>query len=313
MSWLSIALFSYFLLALANLVDKFLVEKILGSARAYTFVVCVMGVVVFLIAPWFLFWPGWALLSFNFFLGLLFLLAILLLYASLRRGEASQVLILIGGSTPIFSIPLSFWLLGDSFSGRQLLAVLFLVLGLLIIAFLPEGKKDFWQKIFSKLSLNQKKSNLSILLAILSGFVYALFFVGTKIAYQDQDFLSAFLWVRLGSALFALFILFSARARREIKELFRKKPDRNKNQILVISNQSLGAIGFILQNYAIYLGPVAIVNALQGVQYAWIIILGTLTSLFAPKILKEDISKKVLTRKALAVLIISLSLYFLTI
>lgn len=313
MSWLIIALFSYFLLALANLVDKFLVEKILGSARAYTFIVCVMGALVFLIAPWFLSWPGWLLFSFNIFLGALFLLAILFLYAALRRGEASQVLVLIGGSTPIFSIPLSIWLLGDSFSQRQLLAVLFLISGLLIIAFLPKDKKDFWQKIFSKLSLNQKKTRLSLFLAILSGFTYALFFVGSKIAYQDQTFLSAFLWIRLGSALFALFILFSARARREIKKLFRKNPNRRQNQFLVIGNQSLGALGFILQNYAIYLGPVAVINALQGVQYAWIIVLGTLTSLFAPKILKEDISKKVLLRKFLAVFIISIGLYLLII
>lgn len=313
MSWLIIALFSYFLLALANLVDKFLVEKILGSARAYAFIVCVMGSLVFLIAPWFLSWPGWLLFSFNIFLGALFLLAILFLYAALRRGEASQVLVLIGGSTPIFSIPLSIWLLGDSFSQRQLLAVLFLISGLLIIAFLPKDKKDFWQKIFSKLSLNQKKTRLSLFLAILSGFTYALFFVGSKIAYQDQTFLSAFLWIRLGSALFALFILFSARARREIKKLFRKNPNRRQNQFLVIGNQSLGALGFILQNYAIYLGPVAVINALQGVQYAWIIVLGTLTSLFAPKILKEDISKKVLLRKFLAVFIISIGLYLLII
>jgi drug/metabolite transporter (DMT)-like permease len=312
MSWLIVALFSYFLLALANLVDKFLVEKILGSARAYTFVVCVMGLLVFLIAPWFLFWPGWVLLGLNIFLGALFFLAILFLYASLRRGEASQVLVLIGGSTPVFSIPLSIWLLGDSFSTRQLVAVLFLITGLLIIAFLPKGKKDFWQKIFSQLSLNQKKTRISIFLAVLSGLTYALFFVGSKIVYQDQDFLSAFLWIRLGSAFFALFILFSARARKEIKELFRKKPSRGKNQVLVIGNQSLGALGFILQNYAIYLGPVAVINALQGAQYAWIIVLGTLISLFAPKILKEDISKKVLLRKFLAVIIIGLGLYLLT-
>jgi drug/metabolite transporter (DMT)-like permease len=312
MSWLIVALFSYFLLAVANLVDKFLVEKVLGSARAYTFVVCVMGVLVFLAAPWFLSWPGWLIFSYNIFLGALFFLAILFLYASLRRGEASQVLVLIGGSTPIFSIPLSFWLLGDSFSQQQLLAVLFLIAGLLIIAFLPKEKKDFWQKIFSKLSLNQKKTSLSIFLAILSGFTYALFFVGSKMVYQNQEFLSAFMWIRLGSAFFALFILFSARARKEVRELFIKKPKRSQNQALVIGNQSLGALGFILQNYAIYLGPVAIINALQGVQYAWIIVLGTLTSLFAPKILKEDISKKVLLRKFLAVIIIGTGLYLLT-
>lgn len=313
MSWLIIALSSYFLLALANLIDKFLVEKILGSARAYTFVVCIMGLLVFLVAPWFLYWPGWLYLLLNFFLGGLFALALLLLYASLRRGEASQVLVLVGGSTPIFSAPLAFWLLGETLSHRQIIAILLLISGLLIIAFLPKKKVNFWQKIFSQLSLKQRYSRLSIFLAIFSGLVYALFFVGSKIAYQSQEFFSAFLWIRLGSAIFVLFILFSSQARREIKDLFKKKPGRNKNQFLVVGNQALGATGFLLQNYAIYLGPVAIINALQGVQYAWIIILGSMISVFAPKFLKEDLSKKVLFRKVIAVIVIILGLYFLTI
>ncbi len=313
MSWLIIALLAYFLLALANLIDKFLVEKILGSARAYTFIVCLMGLLVFFMAPWFLSWPGWLYFFLNFFLGGLFALALLLLYAALRRGEASQVLVLVGGSTPIFSVPLSFWLLGDVFSFRQLVAMLLLVIGLSVIAFLPRQKISFWQKFFSKFSLQQRYSHLSIFLAIFSGLVYALFFVGSKLAYQSQEFFSAFLWIRLGSAIFVLFILFSARARKEIKELFRKKPKRNQNQFLVAGNQALGAAGFLLQSYAIYLGPVAIINALQGVQYAWIIILGSIISIFAPKLLKEDLSKKVLLRKVMAVITIAFGLYFLTI
>lgn len=311
MNWLIVALTAYFLLAIANLIDKFLVEKVLGSARAYAFVTAIMGLLVFVVAPWFIHWPGWSMLIFNLVLGGIFTLALLFLYASLRRGEASQVLVLIGGSTPIFSAPLAFWLLGDSLSSKQLLAILLLFCGLLIIAFLPKQKKNFWEKLFLKLSLKNYNPKLSILLAILSGLSYAIFFVGSKIAYQEQEFLSAFLWTRLGAAMFALIILFSKRARQEILALFKRKPGRNKNQALLFINQGLGAFGFILQNYAIYLGPVAIVNALQGVQYVWIIILGALVSVFAPKILKEDISKLVLIKKIIAILIISIGLYLL--
>lgn len=312
MNWFIVALAAYFLLAIANLIDKYLVEKVLGSARAYTFIACVMGALVFLGAPWFLSWPGWTYLLLDLGLGAIFGLALLMLYASLRRGEASRALVIIGGSTPIFSLPLAFLVLGDKLSNNQMLALVFLVIGVLVVAFLPNKKNSFWDKISTSLNLKSSHTLSSILLALGSGLSYSLFFVGSKFAYQSQPFLSTFLWTRLGAALAALFILFSPRARREIKALFTRNPSRKRNQGLVAGNQVLGSLGFILQNYAVFLGPVAIVNALQGVQYAWIIILGAVVSLFAPKILKEDISWPVMAQKGVAILIISIGLYFLS-
>ncbi len=312
MNWFVVALVAYFLLAIANLIDKFLVEKVLGSARAYTFIACILGASVFLLAPWFLSWPGWGGLFLDLGLGVLFALALLLLYASLRRGEASRALVIIGGSTPIFSLPLAFWILGDSLSQNQIIAVFFLIAGVTIVALLPGRRRDFWDKLFSSLDLKQNYSLTSILLALGSGLAYSLFFVGSKFAYQSQPFLSTFLWTRLGAALAAVFILFSPRARREIKALFTRSPKRGQNQGLVVGNQVLGSLGFILQNYAVYLGPVAIVNALQGVQYAWIIVLGVIVSLVAPKILKEDISWPAIMQKLFAIGAISVGLYFLS-
>lgn len=312
MNWLIIALVAYFLLAIANLIDKFLVEKVLGSARAYTFLASIMGLLVFVAAPWTLNWPGLTMFIFNIVLGGFFTLALLFLYAALRRGEASKILVLVGGSTPIFSAPLAFMFLGDVFSARQVIAISLLFIGLLIIAFLPSRNKNFWEKIYSRLSLKSTKPQLGVLLAVLSGLAYAIFFVGSKYAYQGQEFLSAFLWTRLGAALFASLILFSKRARQEISAIFKPNKGNNKKQGLLVVNQGLGAFGFILQNYAIYLGPVAIVNALQGVQYVWIIILGALISIFAPKVLKEDLSRNIIIKKILAILIISAGLYLLT-
>lgn len=311
MSWIIVALAAYFLLAITNLIDKFLVEKVLGSARAYTFIACVMGSLVFVIAPWFLSWPGYNFFFFNIFLGFIFASALLFLYASLRRGEASRAIVIIGGSTPIFSLPLSYLFLGDQFNLNQILAIIFLILGVVVVAFLPKIKIGFWDNVLLSLNLKQKYSRNSIIFALVSGFMYALYFVGSKIAYEGQNFLSAFLWIRLGAAFAVLFILLSPRARREIKALFAPKPSRKRNQSLVVGNQILGSLGFVLQNYAIYLGPVALVNALQGVQYAWIIILGLIVSSLAPKILKEDISWRTLLQKAVAVVLISIGLYFL--
>lgn len=312
MNWLFVALAAYCLLAASNLIDKFLVEKVLGSARAYTFIACMMGALVLVAAPWFLSWPGWQNFFFNLLLGVIFAAALLLLYASLRRGEASRALVIIGGSTPIFSLPLSLLILGDKFSTNQLVAIIFLVLGVMTIVFLPSRHLGFWDQFFNSLSLKQGYTLTGVFLALGSGLAYALFFVGSKLAYQSQPFLSVFLWTRLGASIAVLFILFSSRARREIKALFTRSPRRKRNQGLVVGNQVLGSLGFILQNYAIYLGPVAIINALQGVQYAGIIVLGSIVSLIAPKIMKENISWPALVQKGVAIIFISIGLYFLS-
>lgn len=80
---------------------------------------------------------------------------------------------------------------------------------------------------------------------------------------------------------------------------------------MVLGAQGLGALAFVLQNYAISFGSVAIINALQGVQYAFLLLFAWLLTLFYPKIIKEDISKKILWKKIGAIVLISLGLYWL--
>ncbi|MGE5425517.1 MAG: EamA family transporter [Bacillota bacterium] len=312
MSWIPVAIAAYFLLAISNLIDKFLVEKVIGSGRAYAFVACILGSVVFIGAPWLLSWPGIAGLALDLLLGAIFCLALLLLFASLRRGEASRALVIVGGSTPVFTIPLSLLILGERFPASELTAVLLLVIGVAVVALLPRKQPGFWTKVVG-FTFSPKTTISSVILALGSGLAYSLFFVGSKLAYQQQPFLSAFLWMRLAAAVAALFILLSPKARAEIKSLFQKKPGKKKNQVLVVGNQILGAGGFVLQNYAIYLGPVTLVNALQGVQYAWVILIGAVVTFFKADILREDIGARALIQKGFAILMIGAGLYLLSI
>ena len=93
-----------------------------------------------------------------------------------------------------------------------------------------------------------------------------------------------------------------------------KEPRKNKNnKFLVFVGQFFGAAGFILQNYAIFLGSVALVNAAQGMQYALLLIISTFLALTSPKLLKETFSWRIYLQKLLAVLIIGVGLYFIVI
>jgi len=311
MNWLFIALSSYLLLAIANLLDKFLVDNVLKSSKAYAFVVCILGLSALLVAPWFLKWPGFAWAIFNLLAGAVFAGALWALYEALRKGEAARVLVFIGGLTPIFSIAFTILFFKETYSLYQWLGMSTLLLGVLLIAFLPQPR-SFLARLISKLRLNQKVTQRGLLIALLSAFLYALYFVGTKHAYNHQAFLSVFLWTRIGAGLFVLTFLFKKIDRQNIFSMF-KKSSPTKRRGLVVFNQVLGSSGFILQNYAVYLGPVAIVNALQGFQYAFILVISAGLAIVAPKSWRENFSWRIFLQKSTAVILIGAGLYFITI
>jgi drug/metabolite transporter (DMT)-like permease len=308
MTWLSVAIIAYFLLALVNLLDNFLLENVIDSSRAYTFLVGVLGMVVFVLAPWFLKWPGTGLFFFNILVGTLFPLALLFFYAALKKGEASKTLLLVGGAVPVFTLIFSLILLNDSFSFREWLALISLLLGTIVISWLPE-KQNFWYKALKLLKIKRKKTYKGLISALLAGVFFSLFFIGSKEAFNNQEFFSAFIWIRGGSFIFVLLFLFHHKSRKKIFKNVKKL--NSKKGLLFISNQGLAAAGFLLQNYAISLTSVALVNALQGVQYVFIIIIGVIATLFYPKFLSENISRPIIIQKIIAVLLIAFGLYLI--
>lgn len=312
MSWFLIAILAYFLLAVVNLTDKFLIDNVLRSSKAYAFLVCLLGSLVFLAAPWFLSYPGIFLLGANLITGAIFAAAIFFLYEALRRGEAARTIILIGGLIPIFSVIISWVFLKDTFSGGQILGIIFLLVGIFLVAFLP-GRHSFWEKLWLSFRSENYK-NRSIVLILLASFFYALFFTATKYVYEVQAFWSAFIWIRLGSLITVLFFLFDNKSRKEIVKNLRGddgKKRQNKNIFLFLFNQGLGALSFILQNYAIFLGSVAIVTALQGVQYAIMMFFSFFLGMFF-KEYKEKFSWRAFIQKISALIFISFGLYFIS-
>lgn len=313
MLWFLTAVSSYFLLAIVNLTDKFLIDNVLRSSKTYAFLVCLLGSLIFLAAPWLLVWPGISLFAANIFTGALFAFALYFLYEALRYGEVARTVIIIGGLIPVFSIFFSL-ILGESFLLIQFIGVLLLLVGTFLIAYLPD-RHSFWQRIWLSLGANIKNGN-PMWLIMLSSLFYALFFIATKLVYNEQSFWSAFMWVRLGALLTVLLFLFDKNSRLEIfKNLGlnkkKKKTKKKKNVFLFLFNQGLGSLSFILQNYAIFLGPVAIIMALQGVQYALMIFFAFFLGFFF-KEYKEKFSWRILGQKTLAVIVISIGLYLIS-
>jgi len=309
MSWLAVALTAYLILAVVNLLDKFLVDRVLPSSRAYAFVACVLGLLLFLIAPWFLAWPGWLLFLFNLVNGALFAIALWLLYEALRRGEAARTLVVVGGLTPVFSLLFSILFFKEQFSASEWAGLAAILAGVAIIAFLPVAH-SYLHRIWSRLRFAPNFRAGGLWVAVGAALAYSLYFLSTKQAYAGQEFMSAFLWTRLGAALFVLLFLIKGSDRAAIRSLW-SPSESGDSRWLVLLGQSLGSLGFVLQNYAIFLGSVVLVNALQGAQYAFILILSTALALLAPQLLRETFSWNIMLRKAAAVAAIAGGLWLI--
>ena len=311
MSWFLVAIIAYFILALVNLADKFILEKVVPRAKTYAFLVGTAGLLIFIIAPWFLAWPGWSLWLINIFTGAVFSLALLFFYQALKNSEASRIVTLVGGTVPIITPFFSIILFQESFNIKQLLAIVFLVGGTIVIS-LINPERTIWFKVKEWFYIPSPKQTKSIFLSLLSALCFALYWVGSKHAFNNQEFLSALSWIRLGTFLAVLFLIIRKKDRQEIKKDLLKSNQKKQNKFIFFGAQGLAAIGSILQNYAIALGSVVLVTSLQGLQYALVLIFTSILSIFLPKIIKENQSRKIIIQKIAAIILIGLGLYFIS-
>ena len=291
MNWFLIAIASYFILAVVNLVDKKLLVSLIPSPRIYAFYVGSLSALMVVLIPFVDFhvpdfWQSILALS----AGAVFILAILQFYRALKLFEASRIVPAVGGLTPIFSVFLIYFLGNELLPFSKWPAFLLLLCGSVLIN---------WSR---KRSVTYE----SFLVSLSAAFLFALSFVFSGYVYLSQPFWSGLIMMKLGGLVVALglFIFF-----KEIKaELFKHRMTFQKEVVAVfIANQVAGAGANILQNWAIALSPlvfVPVINALQGTQYVFLLILSILFSLRFPKLLKEEISSRIIIQKAIAIVLI---------
>lgn len=293
MLWLIVAISAYLILAVVFLVNKYLLTGPLSSPKVFAFYVGILGILALLIIPFVSFsTPSLFQILLSLAAGALFVYALFWQYKAIRLFEVSRVIPAIGALIPLFS----FGLIYLFSAGKETLAFLEIIAFILLI--------------FGSVLITIKKGKLITLrglrIATIAAFLFSLAFVFTKYVYLEQSFWSGFIWMRIGGVLVAIcFFLFF----KEVKvEIFKKQAGfKPKTAIIFLVSQAMGGGAFILQNWAIFLAPLAflaIINALQGVQYVFLLIFAVLLSLKFPQILKEEISREIIFQKVVAILLI---------
>ncbi len=299
MSWLLIAIIAHFIFALVFIVDKYLFSHTRLKPAAYAFYVGLLGGLAILLFPF-----GFSVLPIDqmivsFVAGNAFVLAIFFFYKSVQLGEVSRITPVIGGLVPLFTFILTYFFLGERLALNQMIAFCLLVLGGVIMA---------WPRKQIRLVSGLVKTPLVKRLPL--AIVAALFFTGsyvlTKYIYSYQPFINGFIWIRLGGVVGAIFLFIFPISRRAIMKTSSKVKLRTGG--LAVVNKGLSGLSFILLNYAIFLGSVTLVNALQGVQYIFLLVVALFLSKKFPRIIKEQVNQSAILQKVVSIAFIILGL-----
>ena len=313
MLWFLIAISAYLILAVVSLVDKYLLTGSIPNPRVYVFYVGTLGILVLILAPFVGFYiPEKSQIALSLLAGAIFVYGLYWFYKTLQLFEPSRAVPAIGSLTPLFTLGLIYLFSWgkEILSFFEIIAFIFLISGSVLI--------------------NLKKEKLislkSFKFSALTAFLLSVSFVLIKYVYLAQPFWNGFIWKSIGGFLMAVcFFIFFPEIKKEIFKKFtphqtcsvaggEKFP--KKTTAIFVTNQAAGAGANILQNWAIALSPlayVAIINALQGVQYVFLLIFTIFLSLKLPQIVKEEISGKILFQKIFAILSIVTGLAILAI
>lgn len=299
MYWLSIVIIAYFLNALAAVIDKYLISKRLPQPVVYAFFISILGILSVFLIPFGFKIPSPFIILLSFIAGGSFTFALFYLFTALKFNDTTKITPFIGGLQPIFILFLSYIFIGERLSAYQFIAFIFLVLGTILITSDIKNKNIFKEK--------------GIISALISSVLFALSYFLSKVVYDNHPFLSAFIWMRFFSFSAALFFLIPKSSRNNIINTLKPREGRREGtSFIFIFGQICGALSFFFVNYAIKINSVSLTNALQGLQYVFLLIMVIILSKKFPHVLEEKMTSKTLIQKISAILLISLGLLFLS-
>jgi drug/metabolite transporter (DMT)-like permease len=306
MSWLIFAVIGHLANGAAFAIDKMLLKSAFSRSATYAGLVGVLSTIVVLAVPFVVSWPqggGWFLAVVS---GAAFIFALWAFFAAMARAEASRVVPIVGSLIPVFTLAGSFAFLAERLSDRT-----FVGFGLLIIAtFMLSGGKTAG-----------RPNSQTVWLAVTAAILFAVSSVTGKAVYDASGFFGGFVVSRLAAALTALGLLalIDPKAGQEAWNIIQPaKEGRSKSKqpgnlagILALVGQGLGAIGFVLIQYAMSKGSASLVNALQAVQYAFLVMLALALRKRALQLLGEHLDKRTLLLKGTALGITAVGMYLL--
>ncbi len=274
------------LLGLSIVFDKVLLKnKWTGDPLPYVFWIGVIDAFGLLFIPFGFHFVSLSLLLLSFAAGASFFVSILWYYIALKRGEASQSVAIVGGFAPIATALIANALLGTSGNIAEKVAFVLLALGGLVM--FSSEKFSLWR--------------IAPFILLAAGFT-GLTDVLEKLVFDQTNFATGFVLMKLGTVLTALTLLLIPRLRKRIRNESHDAPA--KNRTFYLANRALAGVSSVLIFYAVKLEHPALVEAIGGLRYVVIFLAALALTLIKPSWLKERFRGWTLAGKIIATLLI---------
>ena len=296
-NWIYFVLIAQGIWSITSLIDKIVISKgYIKNPLVYIVFNGLMNVFLIFLLPF----VDFELLKFTDFLiaslsGAVFSISVAVYYKAVEYEDISKI-IMLSQLMPIFVLVLSFLFLGEILTRNHLLGFAFLLTAGAIVSYRKTENFGLGKAFY---------------LMLISAFLAAVSSVSAKHIYNAAGFWSAFIWIRLAS-FSALFVLFVPSIKNQFYETFRRM--KIKITGLLIFKMIIDFSAFIFAGYALLSGAVSLVIVLaSSLTPLFIFILTLFTSIYFPKIISEDINKKSIITKLLAIILIITGIIFVSI
>lgn len=289
MLWIYLAVIAYFIDAIVFAIDKFLLVAPIPHPLSYAFYASVLSVFAVFLWPFGVHALPPPHLLIALVSGLFFFVALIYFYKSIKAIDILEATPAVGAITALTTFFISIFVLREHITGSQLAAFFLLVAGTFIMSYF------------------HLKSRVVVYM-LLGGIFFGLSYITLKYVFTVTDFVNGLFWTRLGLVGSALAILVYPPARRQIFGSFNSAPSSSK--FLFAINKILAAAAFIVLYYAIKIGSVVFVNALQGLQYVFILLIGFFIARKMPLLFERHLHEKV-ARKIIATILIFAGFFLL--
>lgn len=303
MEWFFIALLGIVLWSIGNFVDKILTDRFAGQWSGTWGLVLYSSLFSLVLIPVILlFSPAKFFIDAQnalilIFAGVAEITGIFLYLRALRHEDTSTVMPFFQ-IIPIFSYILGFAVLGEVLTVMQMLAGLGVIFGaaLLTLDITTERHVRF-------------KGSLAFLL-VASAFCFALLDTLFKLGATREDYWTGILWQHIGIFLAGVAV-FAVYKHARVGFLGSLRDSKMINLGLNTLNEIFYVAGVSLFLFALTLAPIALVGTVNAFQPVFAFIMGAILTILFPKLFQEQLGRKHLLHKGLAIAIVVISSIFL--
>lgn len=301
MTWILLAAGAQLVNAVVAILDKFIVsdEKMLPKPFVYAFYSCLvtsawvlvyfLGYIPFLRdlgTPQFanVLTPTIQVVGMSFLAAYTFFMALVSMYDGLKHADASDVMPVIGAVSAIATFFMGYIFLDVRLTDNFVWGIALLATGTFLVS-----QVRFTKKI--------------VLNTVHSGLFFALHYIAMKGLFLETSFDDGFFWSRVGFVLFSLSLLLVPVYFEKIKE--QTKVTSRRAGLLVIATKVLAGVAAFMLLKATDWGEVAVVQALDGLKFVFILLISIAVGAYLPVTAGEnELNVKTVIRKVAYVTII---------